>query len=169
MCDYCDCRELGPIGELSKQHEEIAAVAFRLRRQITSGDTASTATLEELRRLLAPHLAREERGIFAQLATRGDFGDYLAELLDDHARVTTALLDADPARSDWAPRALLALEELHAHIDVEEHDLFPCSRLVIDDAGWERVEQAHRDVDRAWNEEQVDELAGAPAERALQR
>lgn len=141
MCDYCDCRDMAPIKELSDEHERIESLAAVLRRALLATDPAALGALVALQRELGPHLAKEEAGLFAQLATRPGLTDYLAELAGDHARARAVLL---AARDVAAPTALLgALDELAAHIETEEHDLFPASRLILDDFGWSEVAAAH--------------------------
>jgi hypothetical protein len=147
VCDYCDCRDIAPVKELSDDHERIGSLAGELRRRLRQdGEGPAGAVLAELQTALAPHLAREETGIFAQLAARPGFEWYLGQLEADHHRARAVLLSADPAGSGWAAEVLVGLDELAKHIEVEEYDLFPASRVVIDDAGWGRVMAVHREL-----------------------
>ena len=58
-----NCRDVAPIGELSKEHERIGEIASRLRRDVLAGDgVAAVAVLGELQTALAPHLERESSG-----------------------------------------------------------------------------------------------------------
>ena len=146
VCDYCDCRELAPIKELSDEHERIATLAAELRRRVESGQ-ATGATLASLQAALGPHLAKEEAGLFAELARRPGFEQYLAELLGDHEQARATLLAFPPAAPAPAPAVLGALDDLARHIETEEYDLFPASRMILDDAGWHDVQVAHRRAD----------------------
>lgn len=142
MCDYCDCRELAPIGELSKEHERISDLAARLRDAVTSGSADPAAALGALQAALGPHLAKEEIGLFAQLEGRPGFAWYLEQLNGDHARARSSLLSPDAAELS-APEVLGALDDLAEHIQAEEYDLFPASRLIFDDLAWAKVAAAH--------------------------
>ena len=126
MCDYCDCRELAPIGELSAEHERITRLASELRDALGSADEPrATAALAALAGALGPHLAKEERGLLAELAARDGFDWYVAELLADHERARSGILatrSAGPAERDLL---LVELDDLAHHIETEEYDLFP--------------------------------------------
>jgi hemerythrin-like domain-containing protein len=143
MCDYCDCRRIGPVAELSEEHQVMSALAARLRQHLAMADeAAAAAVLRQLQALLGPHLAKEEAGIFAQFAAKEDSEWYLGELRADHARARSALIGAKADEPTWAA-VLTALDELAKHIEVEEYDLFPASRVFIDDQGWAQVMSAH--------------------------
>lgn len=147
MCDYCGCRDIVPIRELSDEHERVGTLMGEVRALLRQGgEIPASRPMAVLQAVLASHLALEERGIFAQLAGRPGFGWYLDQLEADHARARSGLLSVDPARPGWSNGVPAALEELAAHIEVEEHDLFPASRVIISDAGWEQVSTVHREL-----------------------
>jgi len=147
MCDYCDCRDLAPIRALSDDHERIGSLMERLRGHLASGEDAGTAAvLSELQGALASHLAREEAGILAELALRTGFTDYLDQLAAEHASARAGLIALDPVGPGWTAQLPAMLDELVEHINLEEYDLFPASRMIIDDAGWARVAAAYGDV-----------------------
>jgi hypothetical protein len=147
MCDYCGCRDIVPIRELSDQHERIGALMGEIRTLLgQGGEVPASGSMAVLQEILASHLALEEMGIFAQLAGRPGLAWYLDQLEADHARARSGLLSVDPARPGWSNGVPAALDELAAHIEVEEHDLFPASRVIISDAGWEQVSAVHREL-----------------------
>lgn len=147
MCDYCDCREIPEIHELSDEHEHIRDLVDRLRRGVGSGEEpAAAAVLAELQAALEPHLVREERGLFVELADGGAERE-LNALVGDHARARAGLLSREPAVPGWSAGITGDLDELVAHIELEEYDVFPASRLLLDDAAWARVHDAVADLD----------------------
>ena len=147
MCDYCDCREIPQIHELSAQHEHIRDLVDLLRRGLNSGEgAAGAAILTELQAALEPHLVREEKGLFVELAGQSAERE-LATLLDDHARARAGLLAREPAAPGWSAGIADDLDELVLHIELEEYDVFPASRLLLDDAAWARVHAAVADLD----------------------
>lgn len=146
MCDYCGCRDVGPVGELSDEHEAIEGLADALRRRLVDG-ADHEAALAELRAALGPHLRKEERGLFTQLDRLGECDAYLQRLAGDHARARAALLGDAADRPATRPALLAGLDELAAHIELEEHDFFPASRLLLDERAWSLVAEAHRAVD----------------------
>ncbi len=148
VCDYCGCRDVTPIRELSEEHERITELLVEVRERLgAGGEVAAAPVLAELQHDLRPHLLREESGIFAQLEAVPEFAEYLGRLTGDHNSARAGLLAVDPAGSGWAEPVLAGLEELVEHIGVEEYDLFPSSRVVIDDAGWGAVMEAHEAFD----------------------
>ncbi len=147
MCDYCDCRDLAPIRALSDDHDRIGSLMARLRGHLASReDAGAAAVLAELQGALASHLAREEAGILPELARRTGFTDYLDQLAAEHASARAGLIALDPAEPGWEARVPAMLDELVEHINLEEYDLFPASRMIIDDAGWARVAAAYGNV-----------------------
>ncbi len=159
VCDYCDCRDVAPIRELSEDHQTIGQLATRLGQALTAkgtgGPTGAEAaadgerSLRDLQDALRPHLELEEAGVFAQLSRRDGFTWYLGELMADHRAARNDLLGADPRVSGWQSRVLSGLDRLAEHISVEEYDLFPASRMVIDDRGWGEVIAVHKRLGRS--------------------
>ena len=145
LCDYCDCRDLAPIRELSDEHDRIGALMGQVRDRLAAGaDTDAAAALTGLQAALGHHLVKEEAGLFAQLSATADNASYLEGLASDHARARAGLLAVDAGSTGWAPGVLAAFDELAEHISVEEYDLFPASRMIIDDAGWAEITAAHQ-------------------------
>lgn len=147
MCDYCDCRALAPIRELSDEHDRISALMGQVRKCLAAGtDADGAAPLVALQDALGRHLAKEEAGLFAQLSVTAESASYLEGLAADHARARAGLLAVDAGSAGWAPGVLAAFDELAAHISVEEYDLFPASRMIIDDAGWAEITATHQRI-----------------------
>lgn len=138
MCDYCSCRELPAIGVLSEEHERIAELAQQLRDSLARGAPAAE-DLAALQTILVRHLAKEEAGVFARLSRRPGLAWYLGRLMEDHARVRAGLLTLDRARAGRGGLLPSALDELASHLEVEEHDLFPALRTILDDEEWEEI------------------------------
>lgn len=145
MCDYCDCRSIREIGELSFEHERVLELTHSLRHQPIDAEhhEAIHRDLRALRAALVPHTRREEAGIFAVLAMVDCPPDYRRRFLDDHAHIDemieTALTD------DAVVPELTALVE--RHVFEEETDLYPALRQVFAPSDWhiveERVNSAH--------------------------
>lgn len=133
MCDYCDCRQQEPIAELSAEHERLLALAATIRTTLRRGDDGrASALLDDLLAILGPHARREELGLFTALAGDDDLAATVPLLLAEHASLHR------PA--DRSPAALTAfLDALAAHIDREEHDVFPAAAQLLPAASWEVV------------------------------
>jgi len=138
MCDYCDCRTRPPLERLGRDHERIVGSAQRLRARVHVDDMARLEA-RSLQQLLEDHDQWEEAGLYAELDRAGiDTTDLRA----DHEAIH-AILGAAADGSAIEPDSVLrALDQLQEHIHREEYDLFPAAHQVIDDAGWDRIEQA---------------------------
>ena len=103
MCDYCDCRALAPIRELSDEHDRISALMGQVRKCLAAGtDADGAAPLVALQDALGRHLAKEEAGLFAQLSVTAESASYLEGLAADHARARAGLLAVDAGSAGWA-------------------------------------------------------------------
>ena len=138
MCNYCGCRAIPAIAELTDQHEVIAEVAGDLERAIVAERwPEATQLLATLRRLLTPHVALEEAGLFSVMGVLEEFADGVAMLYDDHDDIDSAL---DQPAPDWS-RVRAAVHQLFEHIDREEHGLFPASLATFTNDQWDRVHE----------------------------
>jgi hemerythrin-like domain-containing protein len=138
MCDYCGCRSMPVIADLSDDHERILVLADDIRRALAAGAIdAATTTLGHLRDVLAVHHAVEEASILPALAAEG-----LTEQTDsqasEHEASAMALAGLHDASDPSLPRLL---DEIHDHIAREEYDLFPAALLAIGQGDWDRVER----------------------------
>lgn len=137
MCDYCTCHEQEAIGALAREHDDLLSLASDVRSALSRDDVeVAEARLSELVELLAPHVTREERGLFPELDGR------VNALLDDHAWVRDRIEELADGGCDRTTRRTMTVElldELAAHIAVEEYDLFPAALLELSPDAWERV------------------------------
>lgn len=142
MCNYCGCRDFPVIAQFSAEHVEIEETAGLLRRAINAGDNATARQLlTELTGMLGPHVAREEKGLFAELADDATMRDTCAELCAEHQDLDAVLCPPDGQEPDWAA-VLDALERLHHHIDKEEHGVFPAAVVLLPMPAWDRITTA---------------------------
>lgn len=122
MCEFCGCRENPEIGALGAEHDAIVALADEVMAAVDQGTMSIPEGVERLRRLLIPHVQREEAGVFRVAERMGLGSQYVDDLEDDHARYGAAL--DDPGDLDPVVLGSL-LDDLYRHIAVEEYDLFP--------------------------------------------
>lgn len=129
MCDYCGCREVALIGQLTAEHEVIIEGAGEVRRAAERHDRQQLAVaVGELVALLHPHAEREEQGIFAELARLEEFVEHTQQLSREHQQIEAAL-SAGASGDDQALLAGLTL--LRDHIDREEFGLFPAAVISL--------------------------------------
>lgn len=139
LCDHCGCRAFPAIAALSDEHLQIHEVAGQLRRAIRQKDHHhARRLLAELTGLLAPHVAREEQGLFAALHAEETIRAAVAQLCTEHRRLAVALRQPDPTEPDWAP-VLAGLDQLSDHIDKEEYGIFPAAVILLPIPVWDRI------------------------------
>lgn len=106
-------------------------MAARIRAALQRGDDHSAAVLlDDLLGILEPHARREEQGLFAALADDEDLCHIVPQLVADHAA-----LHHPSERSEAAIAAFL--DTLAAHIDREEHDVFPAAIQLLPASAWD--------------------------------
>ena len=147
MCNYCGCRAIEPVAQLSTEHERILNLSGEIRRAVARGaDVVAAELLRTLHEVLEVHDAVEELALYPAMARLLEFSDMVGTLFDEHDefdRVVHAALTATdgtgPSTADWAA-VLAALEMLAQHIDHEEHGVFPAAAVSLDPADWEHAE-----------------------------
>jgi hemerythrin-like domain-containing protein len=148
MCEYCGCQEIATIAELTREHDAVVAEISRIRTFVRDGDIDSAAVVSRrISRILRPHTAVEEHGLFPQLAQ--EFPDHIAALQREHSEFEAVLAEASgatPPAFDWPPRLLQAMDRLREHILKEQDGLFPATLSIVDASGWAAVEAVRTKV-----------------------
>ena len=149
MCEYCGCQDVPAIAELTREHDELRAVAREAEAAARAGDhPAAARTATRLLGLLRPHTEIEERALFPAMA--GEFAEHVASLESDHRRLEdtlTAVAAAGPGDAAWAPALHAAVRELFTHILREQDGLFPASLSVLRPDDWDRLDAVRAEVD----------------------
>jgi len=128
MCDHCSCRSFEPIADLSREHEEILALAW----EVAEGRDATDERARDLLAILDGHVRKEELGLYPWLSHTGDLTDeVLGRLEDEHVEVRAEIEAGTFDRLDYYALA--------AHIEEEEMELFPAAMFAFDDDGWEAL------------------------------
>jgi hypothetical protein len=139
VCDHCGCREFPASAVLTEQHRRIQHTAGRLRRAITGGEPSlARRLLAALTDQLAPHLAAEEQGLFAELHAEESIRATIEQLCAEHTQLDAALQAPPAGEPDWTP-VLAALDRLAAHIDKEEYGVFPAAVILLPIPAWDRI------------------------------
>jgi hemerythrin-like domain-containing protein len=148
MCDHCGCRAFAEIAELTRDHERILDLAWRV------AETDDAAARAELLPLLADHVVKEELGLYPLLvATGGLDDDVLAALEAEHTTI-----DRQLQGDGWDRRAFY---ELAAHIEQEEMELFPAAMFGFDEGEWDELAATFRDVTESTADAAVGTAAAA--------
>ncbi len=126
------------IARYSAEHEAIVNAMGALRRKAANNDReAAGIAVSTLVDLLVPHVASEERSLFAELRTDSEFTEHVDGLCNEHRDIDTRI--ASVALGDLTQ--LDGLENLlRRHIDKEENGLFPAAAIALDGPAWQRVE-----------------------------
>jgi hypothetical protein len=144
VCEYCGCQDISAIAELTREHDAVVAEIATVRVCVREGDTSgAAATARRIARILGPHTAVEEQGLFPHLVP--EFPDHVAALERDHREIEAVLAPAahgTPEDPQWPAELLAAMERLRDHILKEQDGLFPASLSILDEEAWASVETA---------------------------
>lgn len=144
MCEYCGCQDIAAIAELTREHDAVVAEIATVRVCVREGDAdGAAATARRIARILGPHTAVEEHGLFPHLEP--EFPDHVAALERDHREIEAVLAPAahgTPQDPQWPAELLTAMERLRDHILKEQDGLFPASLSILDEDAWASVETA---------------------------
>ncbi len=144
MCEYCGCKNVPAIAELTDEHADLIEQSNGLRRTLATGDSvAAFSRLSKLVHHLDVHVRREETGVFRAMRGTGEFADEVDELEAEHRDLESLMAALDPVRFDFRATVQRLLHDLDEHIEREELGIFPVSVVTLGSDGWRIVEQAH--------------------------
>lgn len=141
MCDYCGCRQQPIIARFARDHEELMHRA----RIIAEADPTSTEMAQQLTAfgaLLDTHSAAEEAGIYTRLRADPRSRDVVDTLEAEHHALRERLgrlVLGTPGSAEAFGDIAAALRR---HIEIEEYDIFPASRVYLGPEDWEVLESA---------------------------
>lgn len=143
MCEHCGCANIAPIAELIAEHRIMGELAGEVRAALSAGDEpAARAAFARIVDMLAPHSAKEEKGVLAAVRHSGEYVDYVAALEEDHGLLAEAVQASAAQADDWAEHITSFLDDLAHHFEREEQGLFPGALAALNPEEWETVEQA---------------------------
>lgn len=136
MCGHCGCHDLAPIGELDAEHDEILELAWTVLMSGADGAALDAAAVDQLIWLLDVHIDKEETGLYPLLRENGDLDETQGHRLErDHVVVRDALVAGQFGRTEY--------NDLVAHIEEEDDDLFPVAMFGFGDDLLQRMASAH--------------------------
>jgi hemerythrin-like domain-containing protein len=142
VCDHCGCRNVGPTAELTREHDEILVLAWRVAEADDLDSGPGLEALEAFAELHGRHSRKEELGLFPLVLEGGDCTpEQIDTLVAEHRE-----LDRNLAARRFSRRDYYALA---AHIEAEESEVFPMAMFGFDNIMWDDMEHAHRHVDAA--------------------
>jgi len=145
------------------EHFELLELSGEVRRHLAVEDrTAARSVLVDLESLLATHVDREERGLFAAMKAQGDFVEAVVELEAEHVAFDVGLGRLDPDGPEFAEQVVEMLDDLVLHIDKENLGVFPAAVVTLGASGWDLVTQVHaRQHEHGHDHHCDDDLVGA--------
>ena len=131
---------MAPIAALSADHEYLLEYASATRRALGQGDIrAARVAFDALLDRLREHTTVEERGLFAELRAEGSMVDHVERLESEHRDLWAAVDALQSDGPEWPLAVVRILDDLSAHVWVEEYDIFPASVVGLSSDGWNRV------------------------------
>lgn len=147
MCEYCGCRALATIDELTREHDAALDLMRTARKAIAVGDLPAVRDVcRELLLLLEPHNAVEEQALF--VAMHEENPEHVDVLLSEHRHIHAVLKDLAHGTPslDWALPLTDVLHTLREHIAKEQDGLFPAALATLSTAQWEAAERVRSAV-----------------------
>ncbi len=107
MCEYCGCQSIPAIRELTVEHDVVVNQIAEITRGLRDGNTTAAAdACRRISRILLPHNAVEEDGLFPAMAS--EFPDRVESLQQEHRAIEAVLAECDagtptdpPGRAGW--------------------------------------------------------------------
>ena len=142
MCEYCGCRAVTAIDDLTREHDLVVNLIGEVRAARAATDTARMAELaRRITAVLEPHTQVEEQGLFPALAD--DFPDHVTALRADHRHIEAVLGEAAhgmPTDPTWPGRLIVTLELLREHILKEQDGVFPAALANLNPDDWDAID-----------------------------
>jgi len=142
MCEYCGCRAVTAIDDLTREHDLVVNLIGEVRAARAATDTARMAELaRRIAAVLEPHTQVEEHGLFPALAA--DFPDHVTALRADHRHIEAVLGEAAhgaPTDPTWPGRLIVTLDLLREHILKEQDGVFPAALANLNPDDWDAIE-----------------------------
>lgn len=92
MCEYCGCQSIPAIRELTSEHDAVVDQIGEVTRRLGDGNTAAAAeACRRITRILVPHTAVEEYGLFPAMAA--EFPDQVESLQQEHRAIEAVLAE----------------------------------------------------------------------------
>ena len=146
MCEYCGCRQIGPLAELMDEHLDLLDEAGEIQRALSHRDRdRALARLQNLAELLDRHVRREEDGVFTALRETGEYVDEVAALEQEHRDFHAEIDRLDPSDPGFVDQVAALFHHLSEHIDREDLGIFPVSVVTLHSSGWDIVAKVHRE------------------------
>lgn len=148
MCEYCGCRQIATIAELTREHDAVVTLVGKIKATLPAQRLEDVAeSCQQILAILAPHTVVEEEGLFPEM-TAG-FPDHIKALRSEHREIEKVLGEASDGFPDdptWPDRLVAVLHLLREHILKEQDGVFPAALIALDADQWERVEAVRAQI-----------------------
>lgn len=132
--------------QLLKQDHQKAKRLFDRIAETSGGSKAPRARLfAELKHELDLHTEVEEKHFYPALRNQDEAKDLIEEALDEHDEIRKILIEldrADKEEESWIDRVLELQDDVEAHIEEEETEIFPVAQKLLEKARADEIAQA---------------------------
>lgn len=118
---------------LTREHQMVLGLFDKIIATSDRDTAKRTALLLKLKQALTKHALEEENVVYPSLRRAGE-GNAADELYREHAQVKQYLFELGSLRKDspdWLPKVKRFREEISAHMEEEEQNLFPRLRAQL--------------------------------------
>ncbi len=121
---------------LHQDHEKVKGLFDQLEALGETNENRREQLFASLYQELDIHTQAEEKYFYSQLRGEDETRELTLESLDEHKMVKKLLgeLDAtDKGAAEWTAKFKSLRENMEQHVEMEENELFPQARKVLDD------------------------------------
>jgi hemerythrin-like domain-containing protein len=143
MCEYCGCQAVTVIAELTREHDRALDAVRAAEQGAIAGDLgAAQVALRDLQRVLGPHTAVEEVGLFPAMAREFPEQVHALELEHRSFEEVCAQVQSSQPPELWSAEVIETMATLRTHILKEQDGVFPAALSVLTAVDWQAVEDA---------------------------
>ena len=138
----------GIFSHLAGEHAEVASLVKQVR---SASDVQTIDELfPEIRKNLLAHAKAEEKEFYAPLRTAPPTQKLVAKAIDEHHRIEAYLEElngTDRSTKTWMSMFERFHRAVEAHVDMEEHQLFPAAKDVLSNAQAKEMERRYSEAE----------------------
>ena len=138
----------GIFSHLAGEHAEVASLMKQLHSAFDS-DTIDEL-FPEIRKNLLAHAKAEEKEFYAPLRNAPPTQKLVAKAIDEHKKIEEylgQLNESDRSTKTWMSTFEKFQRAVEAHVDMEEHQLFPAAKDVLSNGQAKEMERRYSEAE----------------------
>lgn len=136
----------GVLHQLHQEHERVRKLLADMSDTTTNAKKTRPKLLGQLRELLIPHMAGEEKVVYKALKKAAEADEAMTTVLEGYEehklakKALSRLEKADPESPEWDARCNVLKEVIDHHTEEEESEMFDLARNLLGRDGLDEIE-----------------------------